>query len=501
MKYTDHMTQKSLSLLMMGVCIGVFLVSVDGFIINVALPTIAGELGVRSEISIWLITIFILPYTVSVPLAGNLATRYGNKIVFLAGLIIFSIGSFICGFAYNYTYLLFCRLVQGCGAGMLIPSSRGLISLNFPKDKRVLPVTLRSFAVMVGPAFGPILGGLLSNVHWHWLFFSAVPVALCCFLIVAAVPTLKSETKIYRFDWIGFALMVVFILALQVTLDRGQLYDWLHSKIIVTCLVAMFVSFPLFLVWELYQLNPMVYLYAFAKRNFTIATISASIALSLIFASFSLDVLWLHRYMGYPPMWAGLTIFPIGFFPILLYPMMTSILKKYDPRAVAFLGALAFVLAFFLKSKMNLEISFTRLAVARLIQGIGFPLLTTPSSLLYTAGFSDEKMPMINSLYSFARMITSAIGVAVGMILWIHRQAFYLTRLSARTYLEDERFTGFLSKLEPIASSAEQLTGIANQAIAAQAATLALADIYHLFMWITAIVCFLVLLYDTKVKA
>lgn len=498
MYVTDSLSTRHHVVLAIGACLASFLVSVDSFIINVALPTIAGELGVRSEIAYWLLTVYVLPYTISVPLAGNLATRHGNKPVFLIGLFIFMVGSLLCGFTPNYTFLLASRMIQGFGAGMIVPSSRGVIVLNFPPNKRVLPMTLWSFAVMVGPAFGPVIGGLLSNVHWHWLFFSAIPLALICYFAVDLTPILYAEKRDYALDWMGLVFAVIFVLALQVILDRGQLYDWLHSKIIVTCLIIMPLALIVFIVWELSQENPMVYIQAFAKRSFTIATLSNCLALSCIFASFSLDVYWLHDYLGYPPLWAGLSIVPLGLFPLLTYPFMAFAVKKCDPRFLTSLGLCAFIIGFILKSRINLDTTFAYLCIAHLIEGIGFPLLTAPNSLMCIQGFKDEKLPMVIATYSFTRMLASSLGVSLGMILWIHRRAFYQTRLAARTYLESERFTSFLSEIKPVATSTEQLYGIANQEVIAQAATLALADIYYLFIWITASAFFLTLAYRVK---
>ncbi|MCH9608993.1 MAG: Fatty acid resistance protein FarB [Chlamydiales bacterium] len=490
--------RKQLLILTIGSCLGAFLVSVDSYIINVALPTIAGYLGIRTEISIWLLTLFTMPYTIAVPLSGRLCGSFGNKPIFLTGLIIFTLGCALCAFAHNFQFLLLFRIIQGLGAGMIIPSSVGMLMIAAPAEKRSVPMSIWALFVMVGPAMGPVIGGLFSNVHWHWLFFISIPFATLSFFAILITPFKEKNLSCTKVDWVGLFLLMLFVGSVQVVLNRGQLYDWFHSKIIVVLTFITIISIPLFVIWETFCSKPLVYVHLFKKRNFTIATVATGVLFGSIFSTFTLDILWSHEIIGYPPSWAGLALFPVGILPLIVFPFSPWILKKLGPRNMSVVGSLIFACTFFWEASMNRQITFSELITVRFIQGIGFPLITLPNAMMVIDGVENKILSSVISFYQFARMFMTGIGVSVGMILWIHRQAFYQTRIASHTYIEGSRFISLLKELSPVAHSTDQLLGLSYEQVQAQASTLALADIYYLYGWLAIGVTFLVCCFKTK---
>ena len=216
-----------LYLLLTAIASASFLTSLDGFIVNVAIPTIAGELGVREDVGTWIITLFSTASTVCVPISGYLSRRLNDYRLFMGALLLFMFSSVMVGLSRNFEILLIWRVLQGAGAGFLTPVSLALILNNFPKEKRSIAVGFWGFFVMVGPAMGPMIGGWLSNNHWSWMFFLNIPVAL--FSLATIFILLKEETLEHAttpVDHVGMALLFTWVGATQVAMNRWNIDDW-----------------------------------------------------------------------------------------------------------------------------------------------------------------------------------------------------------------------------------------------------------------------------------
>ena len=190
-----------LYLLLTGIAFAAFLVSLDGFIVNVAVPPISGELGVPEDVGTWIITVFTIASTVCVPLAGSLSLRFGNFRVFIFGILFFGAASLFSGFAHSFNMLLLGRILQGCAAGLITPISLALIVHNFPPEKRGIGIGFWNFFVIVGPAMGPMIGGWLADYRWPWMFFLNLPIVIFSALIVWLFLKDKKDKR-YPAPWI-----------------------------------------------------------------------------------------------------------------------------------------------------------------------------------------------------------------------------------------------------------------------------------------------------------
>ena len=161
-----------------------FMQVLDSTIANVAIPTIAGNLGASNSQGTWVITSFGVANAISIPITGWLAKRIGEVKLFLWSTVLFAIASWLCGMSNSLEMLIFFRVVQGVVAGPLIPLSQSLLLNNYPPAKRSTALALWSMTVIVAPICGPILGGYISdNYHWGWIFFINVPVGLVGFVL------------------------------------------------------------------------------------------------------------------------------------------------------------------------------------------------------------------------------------------------------------------------------------------------------------------------------
>jgi len=433
----------------------------------------------------WIVTVFTMSSTLFIASSSWLTLRYGRIRVFVSATVAFSFFSLLCGLAHSFTILLVFRVLQGAAVGVLIPLSLTLMVSSFPPEKRSVAVGLWSFFVMVSPAMGPMVGGFLSTHLWPWMFFLNVPIGIICTIIVISVMKgQKEHLDKGPIDMVGVFLIFLCVCTLQSLLNRGQVDDWFTSPTIVSLSIISFLSFIFFITWETFQPNPFLRIVTFKNRNFTLASMMMGIAMGVIFSSFILDSLWVQRVLGYTPLWAGFSLTPVGLFPMFLYPVMGQIVGYLERRIWLTISFLLYGATFFMLSRINLDTTFAHLAMTRLIQGIGFAMFTVPLSLIAMEGVDKQRLPFVISLYSFCRTLCVGLAIPLATTLWIHREAFYQTRLAVRSFPENPTFKGVVETFSTLEVSGKQPLALTNNLLVNQASTLGLADIYYLFGWI-----------------
>lgn len=488
-----------LYLLLTAIALAAFLISLDGFIVNVAIPTISGELGVRPDEGTWIITLFSMASTACVPLSATLTRHLGDRRLFIAALLTFSLASCAVGLSHDFELLLAFRVIQGMAAGILTPVSLALIITNFPEEKKSIAVGFWSFFVMVGPAMGPMIGGWLSDYRWPWMFYLNVPVtAFSLLMVTILLKEGKEEHSPLTSDRIGIALLFTWVGATQVAMNRWNIDDWFRSTFITTLFIIAGIAFVMFIIWELYHPCPFMNLRKFKERNFALPSLTTGLGMGLLFSSFVLDSLWVQQVLGYTPAWAGLTLVPVGIFPLIFYPIVGRFAGLLDLRIWVIGSFLLYAATFFWMSGITTYTPFWKIAFPRLIQGIGFAFFTVPNALLTVQGVAKEKLTQTIAFFSFVRMLFVGYGVALAITLWIFRETFYQTRLTERTDPANPLFLNLTTPFEAIADSTLQSYSLAYNTIVNHASTLALADIYYLYAWIFIGLSSLVLFYDTE---
>ncbi len=225
------------------VALASFMEVLDTTIANVALPYIAGGMGVSQDEASWVVTTYLVANAIILTASSYLARMLGRKTFFLISLGLFTLSSLLSGFAPNLNALLLFRIMQGVGGGGMVPVAQSILADLFPPAKRGQAFAVFGVAVVVAPVVGPTLGGWLSdNVSWQWCFLINVPVGLIAMALIALLlresPTARAEARRQQqghgFDVIGFVLVATFLGALEVVMDRGLEDDWFGSSFIVT---------------------------------------------------------------------------------------------------------------------------------------------------------------------------------------------------------------------------------------------------------------------------
>jgi DHA2 family multidrug resistance protein len=447
----------------------------------VSIPAIAGDLGVSPNQGTWVITSFAVANAISVPLTGWLSQRFGNVRLFLATVLLFVVASLLCGLAPSMPMLILFRVIQGAVAGPMIPLSQTLLLASYPREKGGTALAMFSLTVLVAPVVGPLLGGWITdNFSWPWIFFINVPVGLAAaaftWVIYKDRDTPPRKTPI---DAIGLALLVVWVGALQIMLDKGKDLDWFGSGVIIALAVVAALGFAVFLVWELTDEHPVVDLRLFARRNFWTATLSVSLSYGAYFGSIVLLPLWLQQYLGYTATQAGWALAPVGVLALVLTPLVGRASGKIDPRLFATVSLVIFALVAAMRGGFTSQIDLETLIIPTLIQGAAVSCFFIPLISLALSGLPQDQIASASGLNNFMRITAGAFATSIATTLWESRASLHHAQLAEHVTRTNPAVTDALGKLGAAGLSPEQSFGFLNQLVNQQAFTMAAVDLFN----------------------
>jgi DHA2 family multidrug resistance protein len=408
-----------------------FMQVLDSTVANVAVPTLAGNLGVSASEGTWVITSFAVALGVSVPLTGWIMGRYGVVPTFVASVLMFTIASLLCGLAWNIETLIAFRVLQGAVSGPMIPGSQTLMLMVFPRRQRSLALALWAGTTLIAPVCGPVLGGYISdNFSWSWIFLINVPVGLVCALICwHQLRDCKTPTRDVPIDAIGFALLIVWVGTLQVMLDTGKDADWFASARIEVEAAIAGVGFLAWLVWELTAKYPIVDLSLFRNRNFAVGTAVVALGYAVFFGNTLLLPLWLQTQIGYTATWAGLVAAPSGIIALMVTPFAARMTARVDARMLSTFALAAFGISFWMRAGYTPDADYGAFVRPLLVQGVGMGLFFTAILAVAYRDISGPGMPAASGLTHFARTIAASFAAAVTTTIWERREALHQTRL------------------------------------------------------------------------
>jgi DHA2 family multidrug resistance protein len=469
------------------VALATFMSALDVSIVDVAIPTISGNLGVSVDEGTWVITIFAAASAVSMPLTGWFTQRFGQVRLLVGSILMFVLASWFCGIAPSLPFLLAARVLQGLVAGPLIPLSHSVLLSSYPKAKAGLALALWAMTATVGPIAGPILGGWITdNYSWSWIFYVNIPVGIAASAVTWIIYRRReTPTKKLPIDVVGLLLLMAWVGSLQVMLDKGKDLDWFRSPFIVELGIAAVIGFASFLIWELTDENPVVDVRLFALRNFTGGTIAVSVSCAVHFGNLVLLPQWIQSYPGYSAFDAGLVTVHVGIFTVILSPFMGRVLNKCDARTVATAAFIGFAGVFFMRTQYVSSVDTIHLVLPTLLQAIPTVLWFVPLVSIILSGLPPERIPAAAGLSNFVRIFCGAVGTSISGTVWNDRTILHHARLTEQASVANPVFNNAIeSPQQRLHINLDPALALFEVAVTNQAAIMGLDDFFYISTFI-----------------
>jgi MFS transporter, DHA2 family, multidrug resistance protein len=393
---------------------------IDTSIVNVAIPTMMGNLGATLEDISMVITGYAIANAIVLPLSAWMGERLGRRRYFIGCIAMFTVTSVACGVAPNLTTLIIFRIFQGFFGGALLPTSQALIYEQFPKEKAGIAGALFGMSVMIGPTLGPTLGGFLTdNFGWRSIFNINLPLGIFAvfvgYLVVKdteKAPGSQNHAKA-PIDILGLMLITVGIGCLQYVLERGESDDWFASKVITTCAVLAVTSLPAFVWWELRIPNPIINIRLFKK---SVVSIGVMLMSALGFFLYSLVLIlpvFVGRLMHYTATQTGTLFIPGALLTALMMPFVGRQVGKRDPRLLIGIGLIAVEACVLYMTTFSVATGRDEILTALYIRGFGMAFLFVPINSTILSQFKGVELGQVSGLLNLSRQIGGSIGIAL----------------------------------------------------------------------------------------
>jgi DHA2 family multidrug resistance protein len=406
------------------IAFGSLMATIDTSIVNVALPAIRGEVGASLQEITWISTGYMIAMVLVMPLTGFLGSFFGQKRVYLASLIVFTIGSILCGTARSLEMLVLWRIVQGIGGGALQPTQQAILRQTFPAHEQGMAMAVFSMVIMVGPAVGPVLGGLITdNYSWPWIFYVNLPVGLLGIYltwrnVIEPADVLVENRKraaIARknLDIAGIILMAIAIGAMQYVLEEGASEDWFDSTKIVIGTYVAGVGLAAFIIRELTAVAPVVDLRMFRDPTFASGTFVSGIVFAMLMGSMFLLPVFTQELMHYSATQSGVLLLPRTLAMMVASPFVGRLYNKLSPALLVAFGMVMTALGCWMQADIALNTAASDLFMPLAITGVGFAFLFVPLTTAALSHVPRHQLAGAAGVNSFIRQVGGSIGLSV----------------------------------------------------------------------------------------
>ena len=412
-------------LVLITLCLGFFMILLDTTIVNVAMPAISSGLNASLSDLLWILNAYVLVYAVLLITAGRLGDLYGPKVLFLAGLVIFTGASAACGFAQSPTQLIIFRIIQGLGGALLTPQTLSVITTIFPAERRGAAFGIWGSVAGVSTVAGPVLGGwLVTDYSWRWIFFVNVPVGIVTLALAAVVmPNLKLNRR-HKLDIPGVVLSTAALFLITFALIEGQSHHW--SKVwgpitIVELLVVGVVLLAAFIYLQYAERHgePLVPFSIFKNRNFSIMNgVVTAISFGMLGLFLPLTI-FLQTVLGLSALQAGVTTAPMSIISMFIAPFAGKFADKAFGKWILFCGVALFAGGMgILIASSHLGVSRVHLLPGLIVAGFGLGMTFAPLQTIAMRDIEPRMAGAASGLINTTRQLGGVIGLAaVGALL------------------------------------------------------------------------------------
>lgn len=401
-------------LVFLGLMLGMFVASISQTIVGPAMPRIVAELGGMEHYS-WIATAAMLVSAVAVPVVGKLSDMYGRKTFYIAGLVVFMIGSALSGLATNFWFLVFSRAVQGLGMGTIMPLSQTIIGDIIPPRQRGKYQGIMGAVFGVSSIAGPLFGGWVTdNFGWRYLFYLALPLGVAALVFLAKFMRLPHTASAGKFDLIGaLTLTPGLVIGLLAVSWGGNTYDW-DSSVIITMFVAAAILLALFVVVEMRAENPLVPLHMLADSRISLSILASFAIAVAMFGGIIYIPVFAQGVLGVSATNSGAILIPLNVAMIVTSILMGIMITKWGRyKGLLVLGGIVMSVGYILLAGLDWQSSQLHLTLVMIVIGTGLGMCMQTYTLIVQNAVAREDLGVATSAVQFFRNVGSTIGTAV----------------------------------------------------------------------------------------
>jgi len=409
---------------------GVMMSTIDGSIVNIALKTLQDYFGAGLHEVEWVVLAYLLAITCLLPSMGRLGDMIGKRRVYLAGFVVFTVGSALCGLAWNVGSLVAFRVVQALGAAMLQALGPALLVTAFPPHQRGQALGYTGTIVAAGILTGPVLGGLLLRVAgWQSIFYVNIPIGIAAILLSLRALDDDRQRSEQRFDLAGAALLAGGLLLILLALTEGQVWGFSDWRT-VAALAGGLAGLVAFVLWERRTESPMINLGLFSSASFSLSLLAAFTSFLAGAFNFLLMPFYLQNVLGYDPQRTGLTLIASPIVLSLVSPISGRLSDRFGARWLGTAGLALTALGLASFSTLNAHSSQLDVILRMMLMGVGFGMFQSPNNSLIMGSAPRSALGVAGSLLAVMRTLGQTAGVAIAGAVW----ATQVTAAAGRLY-------------------------------------------------------------------
>jgi len=418
---------KNASLVLITLMLGTSMAAIDSSIVNVSLPVIRHQFKVDVDEVAWVITAYMISFSLFIPLVGWLKSRIGYFWLFIGSVTVFTLGSLLCSLSPSLTVLVIARVIQATGGGAISPTSLAILSESFPPERRGNAVGWWGIGNVMGPALGPTLGGVLTHYFgWQSVFYVNIPLGILTILFTFRYLSFLrgTQTTKPRFDFQGYAWFALFIVGVQVAVSAVSKGGAIK---LIAATVTTILSFWLF-IRSARRPQPLLDLTVFRSSDFNHSAIIVIIRSVALFGGMFFLPFLLQGLLGYTPIQSGLLMLPNALMMLVSRPYAG---KKADQgliRSVSVIGIIIVAISFFGFSRINVGTAIVWILVLMMARGLGMSLLVAPVSTALLNSVTREQTATATSMNSLLQQLGGSVGIAIFGVIHQFIYAHYLSK-------------------------------------------------------------------------
>jgi EmrB/QacA subfamily drug resistance transporter len=396
-------------------CVVQFMVVLDIAIVNVALPSIQVDLKFSDENLQWVISAYALVFGGFLLLGGRLADILGRRVVFMAGLVIFSVGSLLCGLAWSDTALIAARALQGLGAATITPSALSILTTTF-HEGRDRNIALGAWGAVggFGAAAGVLMGGILTDLlSWEWIFFVNVPVGVAALVLAPILLTESRDAHGQSHDVPGAVLITSSLVLLVLGITQGRQWEWLSARTLGV-FAASLVLFVAFVLWERREPEPLVPFSIFRLQTLTAANVAGFIMGTAMFSMFLMLTLYMQQVLGMTALKTGIGYLAVAGTAVIWANVAAQVVNRIGVKPALIFGMSMLTLGLLLFTQVSADGSYwADLFPGFLVLGVAIPFAFVPITIAALAGTKPQEAGLASGLINTSQQIGGAVGIAL----------------------------------------------------------------------------------------